>query len=101
MPPQKLTQQEAYKLGTDYQFIDSVKLGPWTSYSLLHDPKHIGFVLARYKFCAKMLEGMGLVLEIGCGDAIGTPTIAQAVNKVIAIEPDIRHIKSNRQRLKK
>ncbi len=101
MVKKKLTQQEAYQLGTDYQFIDSVKLGPWTSYSLLHDPKHMGFVLARYKFCAKMLEGMDLVLEVGCGDGFGTPVIAQAVKKVIAIEPDLRHIKGNRERLKK
>jgi len=101
MSKKKLSQQKAYKLGTDYQFIDSVKLGPWTSYSLLNDPKHMGFVLARYKFCAKMLEGMDLVLEVGCGDGFGTPIIAQAVNKVIAIEPDIRHIKGNRERLKK
>ena len=101
MPKNKLTQQEAYRLGTDYQFIDSVNLGPWTSYSLLHDPKHIGFVLARYKFCAKMFEGMDLVLEIGCGDGIGTPVMAQAVKKVIAIEPDARHIKANKIRLNK
>ena len=99
MAKRKLNQQEAYKAGTDYQFIDSVKLGPWTSYSLLHDPKHLGFVLARYKFCAKMLEGMDRVLEVGCGDGFGTPVIAQAVKNVVAIEPEIRHIKGNRQRL--
>lgn len=98
---QKLTQQEAYKLGTDYQFIDSVKLGPWTSYSLLHDPKHMGFVLARYKFCAKMFEGMDLVLEVGCGDGFGTVVVAQAVKKVIAIDPDARHSQGNRRRLNK
>ena len=101
MSKRKLTQNQAYKLGTDYQFIDSVKLGPWTSYSLLHDPKHMSFVLSRYKFCAKMLEGMDLVLEVGCGDAFGTPLVAQAVKRMIAIEPDRRHIKSNQARLKK
>lgn len=97
----KLTQQQAYRAGTDHQFIDSVPLGPWTSYSLLNDPKHMGFVLARYKFCAKMLEGKDLVLEIGCGDGFGTPVIAQAVKRVIAIEPEARHIKGNRRRLAK
>jgi 2-polyprenyl-3-methyl-5-hydroxy-6-metoxy-1,4-benzoquinol methylase len=97
----KLTQQEAYKLGTDHQFIDSIKLGPWASYSLLHDPRHMGFVLARYKFCAKMFDGMDLVLEVGCGDGFGTPVIAQATKKVIAIEPEVRHIRGNRQRLNK
>lgn len=101
MVKSKLTQQQAYRLGTDYQFIDSVELGPWTSYSLLNDPKHMSFVLSRYKFCAKMFEGMDLVLEVGCGDGFGTPLIAQAVKRVIAIEPDRRHIKSNQARLKK
>jgi len=95
----KITQKEAYRLGTDHQFIDSVELGPWTSYSFLHDPKHIGFVLARYKFCAKMLEGMGRVLEVGCGDAFGTAVVAQHVKEVLAIEPDARHVAGNKERM--
>ncbi len=97
----KITQQEAYHLGTDYQFIDSVDLGPWTSYSLLNDPKHMGFVLARYKFPAKMFDGFDTAIEVGCGDAFGTPIVAQHVKKVLAIEPDARHIESNKKRLAK
>ncbi len=88
-------------MGTDHQFIDSVSLGPWTSYSLLNDPKHMGFVLARYKFCAKMFDGMDRVIEVGCGDAFGTPIVAQHVHKVLAIEPDGRHIAGNKKRLAK
>lgn len=95
----KITQQEAYHLGTDYQFIDSVDLGPWTSYSLLNDPKHMGFVLARYKFPAKMFDGFDSAIEVGCGDAFGTPIVAQHVKNVLAIEPDARHIESNKKRL--
>ena len=101
MKNKKISQQEAYHLGTDHQFIDSVDLGPWTSYSLLNDPKHMGFVLARYKFCAKMFDGMRRVIEVGCGDAFGTPIIAQHVQEVLAIEPDGRHIDSNKKRLSK
>ncbi len=95
----KLTQEEAYRQGTDYQFIDSIDLGPWTSYSLLNDPKHMGFVLARYKFPAKMFDGFETAIEVGCGDAFGTPIVAQHVKKVLAIEPDARHIESNKKRL--
>jgi 2-polyprenyl-3-methyl-5-hydroxy-6-metoxy-1,4-benzoquinol methylase len=94
-----ITQQEAYRLGTDHQFIDSIDLGPWTSYSLLNDPKHMGFVLARYKFCAKMFDGMTKAIEVGCGDAFGTPIVAQHVKQILAIEPDGRHIESNKKRL--
>jgi 2-polyprenyl-3-methyl-5-hydroxy-6-metoxy-1,4-benzoquinol methylase len=101
MASKKLNQQQAYEKGTSYQFIDSIELGPWTSYSLLHDPKHMGFVFARYKFCAKMLEGRASVLEIGCGDAIGAPVVAQAVGHLLGIDPEERLIKGNRKRLAK
>jgi 2-polyprenyl-3-methyl-5-hydroxy-6-metoxy-1,4-benzoquinol methylase len=96
-----LSAEEAYHLGTDYQFdTQELTVGPWTSYSLLHDPKHLVFTLARYKFCAKMLEGRDTVLEVGPGDGIGLPIIAQAVNKVIAVDWDERLIEGNRRRLK-
>ncbi len=97
----KLSQQEAYRLGTDYQFVDLIELGPWSSYSLLNDPKHMGFVLARYKFCAKMLEGKKKVLEVGCGDGFGAPVVAQAVGHLVAIDPEARHIEGNKRRLAK
>ncbi len=101
MAKQRLTQKRAYRLGTDYQFIIPVTLGPWTSYSLLHDPKHMCFVLSRYKFCAKILEGKNAVLEVGCGDGFGSPIIAQAVKRVVAIDPETRLIRSNKKRLAK
>ena len=97
----KIGQQEAYKLGTDFQFVEAVELGPLTSYSLLHDARHLGFVLARYKFPAKMFEGMDRVIEVGCGDAFGTPVVAQHVKQVLAVEPDARHIEGNSKRLAK
>jgi SAM-dependent methyltransferase len=97
----KISQEEAYKLGTDHQFVESVDLGPWTTYSLLNDPKHLGFVLARYKFPAKMFDGFENAIEVGCGDAFGTPIVAQHVKNVLAIEPDARHIESNKKRLSK
>lgn len=100
MEEKKLTQQEAYDIATEYQFSSEIiSLGPWTSYSLLNDPKHIGFVLSRYKFVAKMLDGKGTVLEIGCGDALGIPVVAQSVESVLGIDVDNRLIEDNRIRL--
>ncbi len=99
MTEKKLNQQEAYDVGTSYQFIESVELGPWTSYSLLDDPKHLGFVLARYKFCAKMFDGMDKAIEVGCGDAFGTPVVAQHVKHLLAIEPEPKHLEGNLKRL--
>lgn len=101
MKDKKLTQKESYEIATEYQFASEIiSLGPWTSYSLLNDPKHMCFVLARYKFAAKMLEGKGDVLEIGCGDAFGIPIIAQGVKYVLGIDVDDRLIADNSRRLK-
>ncbi len=52
-----------------YDFFNTEKLewGPWISKSMMVDPKHLAFVLSRYKFVAKMLEGRSSVLEVGGG----------------------------------
>jgi 2-polyprenyl-3-methyl-5-hydroxy-6-metoxy-1,4-benzoquinol methylase len=46
-----------------------------------------------------MLSGCRAVLEIGCGDGIGTPIVAQYVEKVVAIDIDGELIRSNSERL--
>ena len=56
-----------------------VTLGPMASHSYRHDPKHLGFTLARYKFVAKMLAGFHSVAEFGCGDGFGAAVVRQAV----------------------
>ena len=76
-----------------------IALGPWASYDLVHDPKRLAFVLARYKFCARMLEGRRRVLEVGCGDALGLPIVAQAVGEVVAVDWDVRQLEGNARRL--
>lgn len=93
--------KKAYKEGTGYQFdTQEFKLGPWTSYSLINDPKHMCFVLSRYKFCAKMLEGKKVIMEVGAGDGFGLPIIAQVAKKVYAVDWDKRLLEGNAKRLK-
>lgn len=92
--------KEAYAEGTDYQFdTPELQLGHWTSYSLINDPKHMCFVLSRYKFCAKMLEGKKTILEIGPGDGFGLPMIAQVAEWVYAVDWDERLLQGNARRL--
>lgn len=95
--------REAWKLhieATDEQFeAEELILGPWTSYSMMHDPKHMSFVLARYKFVAKMLAGKKHVLEVGCGDGFGVPIMAQAVEKLHCIDWEPRNVEGNERRL--
>ncbi len=89
----------AYKEGTEYQFdTPELKMGPWTSYSLINDPKHMCFVLSRYKFCAKILEGKKIIMEVGSGDGFGLPIIAQVAEKVYAVDWDKRLLEGNKDR---
>lgn len=70
----------------DFQRMGPATMGPWTSHIWRTDPRHIGFLLARYKFVAKMLSGKKRVLEVGCGDAVGTPVVLQTVGNVHGID---------------
>lgn len=76
-----------------------VVLGPHTSFQYRSDPKHLCFVLSRYKFCAKLLSGRRHVAEVGCGDAFGTALVAQEVHSLLAIDWDPQLTESNIQRL--
>lgn len=75
-----------------------VVLGPFTSHIWRTDPRHLGFLLARYKFCAKMLQGKKEVLEVGCGDSFGTAIVLQTVDKVHGIDIESGLIEDNIKR---
>lgn len=62
--------------------------GLMSSQTWAQDPKRILFLLARYKFVAKMLAGRRHVLEIGCADAFGTRVVQQEVGAVTAVDFD-------------
>jgi 2-polyprenyl-3-methyl-5-hydroxy-6-metoxy-1,4-benzoquinol methylase len=65
-------------------------IGPSSTSSMVDDPKHLLFTLARYKFAAKMLgDARDLeVLEVGCSEGQGTPLLAQAAKRVVGIDFD-------------
>lgn len=64
------------------------RLGMMTSAAWHQDPRRLLFLLSRYKFVAKMLAGCERVLEVGCGDAFGTPLVRQDVKSVCAVDFD-------------
>jgi 2-polyprenyl-3-methyl-5-hydroxy-6-metoxy-1,4-benzoquinol methylase len=63
------------------------------------DPRRLTFVLARYKFVAKMLSGLNRVLEIGCADAFGTRIVQQEVSEVVAVDFDPVFVEDVRARM--
>jgi SAM-dependent methyltransferase len=52
------------------------------------DPRRLAFVLARYKFVARMLEGKDRVLEVGCADGFGSRIVRQHVGALTAVDLD-------------
>jgi len=74
-------------------------LGLMSNQTWHDDPKRLTFVLARYKFVAKMLSGKERVLEVGCADAFATRIVQQEVGQVTAIDFDPVFIEDVQQRM--
>lgn len=82
---------------SNHDFKDDVydeRMGLMTSYRWRHDPKTVLFMLSRYKFVAKMLDGYGDVLEIGCGDALGSHLVANVIGHLKCIDIDCQMLLS-------
>lgn len=63
-------------------------LGKHWSYNLRNDPKRLGFVLSRYKFCARMGCVGKSVLEMGCSEGIGTPILSEFATRYHGVDLD-------------
>lgn len=70
------------------------RMGLMSGWSWHDDPKRLVFYLSRYKFVAKMLEGAGHVLEVGCGDGFGSRIVVQAVKQLTAVDFDPEFVRS-------
>jgi 2-polyprenyl-3-methyl-5-hydroxy-6-metoxy-1,4-benzoquinol methylase len=75
------------------------RLGLMTNQAWHDDPRHLLFVLSRYKFVAKMLTGRRHVLEVGCADAFGTRLVQQEVGAVTAVDFDPVFVEDVQERM--
>lgn len=66
----------------------SFLMGNGIAWAFHDDPRHVLFTLSRYKFVAKMFDGLDNVLEIGCGDGFASRLVLQQVKKLTAIDID-------------
>lgn len=83
----------------DLRKVDRLTLGDTASCIAHEDPKMLLFILSRYKFVAKMLDGKANIFEVGCGDAFGLPLVSQAIGSVLATDIDHSTLDDNRKRL--
>jgi 2-polyprenyl-3-methyl-5-hydroxy-6-metoxy-1,4-benzoquinol methylase len=75
------------------------ELGIMANQSWVEDPKRFLFTLSRYKFVAKMFEGLENVLEVGCGDAFASRIVQQHVGNVTVSDFDPVFISDVKRRL--
>jgi len=86
--PERTREPQYQPIADDVRSAGYESLGIQGSHSWRNDPKHLLFHLSRYKFVAKMLAGRRHVLEVGCGDALGTRIVRQAVQRLTATDFD-------------
>ena len=82
------TREKQYAFLLDRERYGSSRFGLMSGQVWRDDPRRLAFVLARYKFVAKMLSGKASALEIGCADGFGTRLVAQEVARVTATDFD-------------
>lgn len=87
MEPKTREPQYQYELEIKEKY-GLAKLGIMSNQCWHDDPRRLSFVLARYKFAAKMLSGKKRVVEVGCGDAFATRIVQQEVNHVTVVDFD-------------
>ena len=69
------------------------KFGPMAAFTWNSDPKRLLFVLSRYKFAARVLEGSRKVIEVGCGDGFASRIVRQHVGSLLLTDADPLMIK--------
>ena len=69
---------------------EAFTFGPSFAQQVLHAPRHLLFVFSRYKFAARLLPvGQQVdVLELGCGEGVGTLLLAEGGHRVLGVDFD-------------
>ena len=72
----------------------TVTLGPYNAQPLIYDTKHLAFTFSRYKFAGKMLRKCQHIIEMGCGEGLGTLTfLSETKAKITGIDFDLEQLK--------
>lgn len=67
-----------------------LNVGPFLADQLFNAPRHLLFVLSRYKFAARLLPALETVdvLELGCGEGFGALMLAERGHRVLGVDAD-------------
>src|SRR5580698_1690336 len=99
MTPNRETKEKQYNdLLSIKEEVGIARFGLMANQVWHDDPRRVAFVLARYKFVAKMLSGRGKVGEVGCGDAFASRIVLQEVRELHVYDFDPIFIEDVNQR---
>jgi len=73
---------------------DNIELGPCTKATLVNNPLHLSFQLARHRFVSRVLEGRDNVLEIGCQEGFTSLLMHKSFKQLTSIDIDQSYIDS-------
>lgn len=100
MPVTALTREPQYRRLLDIDAsLGRHRLGLMSNQTWQDDPKRLGFVLARYKFVAKMFAGHDAVAEIGCGDGFASRIVEKEVGRLWLYDFDPVFVSDARENL--
>ena len=77
-----------------------VELGQHISYQLANTPRRLLFTLSYYKFAAKMIGDNKSVLDVGCGEGLGSWLLSVECGKTKGIDIDDDAIKIGKRNWK-
>jgi 2-polyprenyl-3-methyl-5-hydroxy-6-metoxy-1,4-benzoquinol methylase len=97
MIQESLSEKDLWSRVTDMLGNGSKRLGRHWSYNLRNDPKRLAFVLARYKFAARMASKNHSVLELGCSEGIGCPIVIENARSYLGVDLDESAVETARQ----
>jgi SAM-dependent methyltransferase len=82
------TEETLSPIGDPRDYAAEHAAGGMSAWAAEDDPKRLAFTAARYKHVAKILEGKGRVLEVGCSDGFWSRIVCQHVGELHAIDAD-------------
>jgi 2-polyprenyl-3-methyl-5-hydroxy-6-metoxy-1,4-benzoquinol methylase len=77
--------------------VHNIELGRHLSYQLMNSPRNILYAAVYYKFAAKMVGPEARVLDIGCGEGLGTWILARECASAHGVDIDSDAINSARR----
>ncbi|MBU4502593.1 MAG: class I SAM-dependent methyltransferase [Nanoarchaeota archaeon] len=82
--------KDRWKNVKEYISAERIEIGPYFTYNLLHEPRHLLFTFSRYKFAARLIGEYPkiTILDLGCNEGLSTLLLAENGHNVTGVDSD-------------